>query len=314
MSKVIFPSVQDLEKSIRLTPKTVETSSGPMEYADTGQGPVLLCVHGAPGGYDQGLLFGELFKQNGFRVISVSRPGFMGTPLSTGKNGQDQARALAALLDQLQIDSAFVLGASAGGTSTYTMAALYPKRVRALMEIDSVSKQYIINASEIMQDMFITPAGLRLTQFFADHFPKTTLKSMLKDASSLDRKGLAERYQHILADPVRMEYFLSMVHTFCTHADKRAPGTQNDMDNMRHTQALPVETIACPTLIFHGTADSDVVPDHASFAHEAIKGSELYWVQGGSHMGFWLADTAHQAQERAVTWLRDQATQRVASQ
>ena len=213
---------------------------------------------------------------------------------------------MAALLDYLSLDSALVLGASAGGTSTYLLASHNPERVRALMEIDSVSKQYIINASQIAQDMFATPFGLKLTQFFTDHFPKTTLKSMLKDASSLDREGLKKRYEHIISDPVRMEYFLTMVHTFCTNADNRAVGTQNDLNNMKNVQSLPVENITCPTLIFHGTADNDVTPDHASFANEAIKGSELFWVDGGSHMGFWLSDADKKSQEHAVNWLKQQ--------
>ena len=37
-------------------------------------------VHGAGGGFDQGLELGD-FARAGFRVIAVSRFGYLGTPL-----------------------------------------------------------------------------------------------------------------------------------------------------------------------------------------------------------------------------------------
>ena len=35
--------------------KVAETSAGPIEYADVGQGQPILSIHGAGGGFDQGL-------------------------------------------------------------------------------------------------------------------------------------------------------------------------------------------------------------------------------------------------------------------
>ncbi len=54
----------------------------------------MLVVHGSPGTYVQGLLMAELFRANGFRVVAPSRPGYSGTPLSTGRSTADQADAL----------------------------------------------------------------------------------------------------------------------------------------------------------------------------------------------------------------------------
>ena len=36
-----------------------QTQCGPIEYASRGQGPPILVVHGAGGGFDQGLMLGE---------------------------------------------------------------------------------------------------------------------------------------------------------------------------------------------------------------------------------------------------------------
>jgi pimeloyl-ACP methyl ester carboxylesterase len=67
---------------------------------------------------------------------------------------------------------------------------------------------------------------------------------------------------------------------------------------------LPLAPIKCPTLLIEGTADKDVLPSRAEYAHATIPGSELYWIAGGSHLGFWTADGAEAAQDYALSWLR----------
>src|SRR5689334_11595528 len=53
------------------------TKAGPIEYAEQGEGEPLLVVHGAGGGYDQGLLLARDLG-DGFRVIAPSRFGYLG--------------------------------------------------------------------------------------------------------------------------------------------------------------------------------------------------------------------------------------------
>src|SRR5215831_14251823 len=54
-----------------------QTPCGPIEYAVAGRGPAVLVVHGAGGGFDQGLQLGGWLAQRGFRVIAVSRFGYL---------------------------------------------------------------------------------------------------------------------------------------------------------------------------------------------------------------------------------------------
>lgn len=58
-----------------------QTSCGSIEYAVAGHGPPVLVVHGAGGGFDQGLDFGAPLVPLGFRVIAMSRFGYLRTPL-----------------------------------------------------------------------------------------------------------------------------------------------------------------------------------------------------------------------------------------
>jgi pimeloyl-ACP methyl ester carboxylesterase len=85
--------------TLRLGSRVAETSAGAVEYAMRGEGTPLLALHGAGGGYEQGLGVAQLLGSENLQTIAVSRPGYRRTPLATGATLHEQARAMAALLD-----------------------------------------------------------------------------------------------------------------------------------------------------------------------------------------------------------------------
>lgn len=76
-----------------------ETKRGSIEYAREGSGPPALVIHGAGGGYDQGLYLAHEMLGDGFDVIAPSRFGYLRTPVPHNASHSDQADAHAALLD-----------------------------------------------------------------------------------------------------------------------------------------------------------------------------------------------------------------------
>ena len=110
-----------------------QTSAGPIEYADLGTGATLLTIHGAGGGFDQGLDNATAMIGSGYRLISPSRFGYLRTPVPADASPAAQADALVALLDSLRIDRAIVLGVSAGTRSALEVALRHPERVTALV-------------------------------------------------------------------------------------------------------------------------------------------------------------------------------------
>jgi pimeloyl-ACP methyl ester carboxylesterase len=304
MTTVRRPTPEELEACLSQAAQSIETARGPVEYAERGRGPVILCVHGGPGGYDQGLLIGEWFRVNGFKIIAPSRPGYLGTPLATGETPEEQADALAALLEALSIPSAAVVGASAGGPSTYLLAARHPEKVTALLEIDAVSRRYRPDVSPMQEKLFLTRAGIWLTGFLMDHFPETMIKAFLQTESSLDRVEIAERVQHIVKDESKFAYLRLLMATMSRRFPQRRAGVHNDLTQLMAIDRLPLAPVTCPTLIFHGEADKDVVWEHAAYARDTIAGAELYRIEAGSHIGFWAADGAEAAQDYALSWLR----------
>jgi 2-hydroxy-6-oxonona-2,4-dienedioate hydrolase len=113
--------------------KIIETASGPIEYAESGEGPVILVVHGAGGGFDQGLDLAKPLVAQGFKVIAMSRFAYLRTPPAADGSVASQAKAHASLLDALQIKQVAIFGVSAGGPSALQFAISYPERCTALV-------------------------------------------------------------------------------------------------------------------------------------------------------------------------------------
>ncbi len=116
-----------------LDSQVVETACGPIEYASVGEGYPVLVVHGAMGGFDQGLFLAHNIELPNIKVISVSRFGFLRSPVPSGATLNTQADAFAALLDALEIQKAAVFAVSAGSTSAIRFAARHSQRVSALI-------------------------------------------------------------------------------------------------------------------------------------------------------------------------------------
>src|SRR5262245_38660028 len=108
---------------------------GPLEYVMRGEGPTVLALHGGMGGFDQSQLLARalLGERTGHRVIAVSRPGYLGTPLYISPTPEEQADLYAQMLDRLRIDSAVAVAVSAGGPSALQFALRHPDRCRALI-------------------------------------------------------------------------------------------------------------------------------------------------------------------------------------
>jgi pimeloyl-ACP methyl ester carboxylesterase len=123
----------EIRRQVKEGGRTADTAAGPIEYGVQGYGPPALIIHGAGGGYDQGLMLSEGFA--GFQVIAPSRFGYLGTPTPPDISPAAQGDAHAALLDALGVSRAVVAGVSAGAPSAVELALRHPECVRALVLI-----------------------------------------------------------------------------------------------------------------------------------------------------------------------------------
>lgn len=283
------PTPADLYACLAQPRRTVATRAGLVEFAERGEGVPLLSMHGTPGGCDQGLLVAEMFRVNGFRVIAPSRPGYLGTPLTTGRSCADQADAMAALLDTLAIDRIAVLGVSGGGPSSYLLATRHPDRVRCLLEIDSVCLPL---ATSRLESMAWSDAGVWLMLRGLDLFPGLFVSAFFGRSS--DSEDSQDRARNVA--------LMRALTRSGSGRHSRRDGNSNDNAIFADLAGVSLAPITAPTLIIHGTDDRSVPPAHAEHAHAQIDGSDLLWIDGGGHAGF-FADEA--AQQYAIQWLAD---------
>ena len=133
-SKTIKESYLELEK---YTIKRFETEYGMMSFVDEGNGEAIIISHGIFGGYDQG--YKNLYDifENDYRKIAISRFGYPGSNLPSEPTPSNQAKIFLELMNELEIDKAFLLAASAGGTSGIRFALDYPERLKGLILLSS---------------------------------------------------------------------------------------------------------------------------------------------------------------------------------
>jgi pimeloyl-ACP methyl ester carboxylesterase len=117
----------------------VQTARGEIEYGEAGAGFPVLVVHGAGGGYDHSLLVGQFILGDDYRVIAVSRFGYLRSPAPEDAGPQAQADLLAGLLDVLDVDRTVVAAFSAGGPTGVQFALRHPERTAALVLISAIS-------------------------------------------------------------------------------------------------------------------------------------------------------------------------------
>ena len=112
--------------------RTAALSYGDITYVDSGEGEVILSVHGIFGGYDQAYDTCKDFCSD-YRIIAPSRFGYLGSDVSGDGTPARQAAAYVELLDKLGIDKVHLLATSAGGSVAIRFALDYPQRTKGLI-------------------------------------------------------------------------------------------------------------------------------------------------------------------------------------
>ena len=104
-----------------------------LAYIDSGDpdGFPLFYFHGSPGSRFEGLLFEDLNRELGIRMISTDRPGFGLSDFQEKRTYLNWVEDISVLADYLDIDKFAVLGWSSGGPYAAAISFALPKRVTA---------------------------------------------------------------------------------------------------------------------------------------------------------------------------------------
>src|SRR4051812_49161096 len=178
----------------------------------------------------------------------------------------DMAADGVGLLDALDIDRAHVVGASMGGMIAQTIAARHPDRVLSLVSImsNTGNRRTGQPAFTVLPVLLKTPpkerdAYIAFTEKLFDTIGSTDLE---RDVESLrEMAGLSfERRQ-----------------------DPRGSGRQLAAIIASGDRTKELESIRCPTLVIHGSADKLVRPSGGKATAKAIPGAEFMLIEGMGH-------------------------------
>jgi len=276
--------IRDARERVSTGSRVIATPRGPIEYAVAGDGPAILVVHGAGGGFDQGLDSSAALVESGFRVVAPSRFGYLRTPLPPDASPAAQADAYACLLDALNIHAATVIGVSAGGPSALQFALRHPARTTALvllvplayparteqrkggatpMRMPAAAK-WLFDAA--LSSDFLFWAALRLAPRVMTQVVLGTPPAVLESASPEEQARVKIVGDHVL--PI----------------SARRLGLVNDAAVAPSLPRYDLERIAAPTLVV-GVADCLYgTYEGARYSAEHIPGARFVSFASGGHL------------------------------
>jgi 2-hydroxy-6-oxonona-2,4-dienedioate hydrolase len=254
--------------------KYAETPLGKIEFIDYGEGQPVLLVHGVMGGCDHGLDISQALFGEGYRVIAVSRFGYVGSPVEVNSSPAAQADLYAALLDTLNIKKVIIAGFSAGGPSTLQFALRHQNRCALLILISMAVPPYK-TPGKVLQWVMRQFFGSDFAFWFLINYSPAIIMKLMGTPYSIQRKltlseanWQKELMWKLLPARVRI---CGIINDACI--------TNPDL-NTRY----PIEKIKLRALVFH--AVDDPMPPFGLAKQVASKLPNGYFVQipSGGHL------------------------------
>jgi len=275
-----------------------QTACGPIEYAEAGAGAPVLVVHGAGGGFDQGMDIAAPLVGHGFRVIAMSRFGYLRTPMPDDASPAAQADAHACLLDALHIQRAAIFGISAGAPSSLQFALRHPQRTTALVLL--VPGTYAPSRNAGTNEMaapegtrflldtalrwdFLFWAALKLAPDSMIRILVATDPALVSSASREEQARVATVMDHIL--PV----------------SPRRAGLLNEAKVMSALERYPLERITAPVLTLSAPDDFYNTYEPARYTAGQIRGARFVGYPDGGHL---LVGHQQQVMDEIVRFLK----------
>lgn len=247
----------------------------PINVIELGEGPALVFVHGLSGSWPNWLEQLPVFAA-GHRVIALDLPGFGRSPMPPGGEVSitGYADLLDALLEQLGVETATVVGNSMGGFIAAELAIRHPQRVERLA--------------------LISPAGLSTHQDprIARYLP--WLRRMERLAAAYGG-WVASHSDAVARRPVLRNAFFGMIVPHPRQLPAALIAEQlrgaGKPGLIAATQAISeydlrphLERIACPTLVVWGDRDRVITRRDLEAFAELIPGARKVMYEDTGHM------------------------------
>jgi pimeloyl-ACP methyl ester carboxylesterase len=245
-----------------------------LNVSEVGRGTPVVLVHGLPSNIGDWASVPEKLAALGHRVVVYDRAGYgwssrppvAADAYTLGSN----ARELGALLDQLEIPRAALVGWSYGGGIVQTFALEHPERVSQLVLLGSAGPAIGDEPSDFIGRLGRSPIGPPLFRYLTSvpalgrGVIEGALAELFSGAGNIP-PGFRERSAAQMALPGTVDSWL---------AEERNGGYSK----------LRPEAIQTPTLVLHGDDDRGVPASVAEDLAKRLPNAKLVLVPEGSHM------------------------------
>lgn len=269
-----------------------------IEYSITGKvGTPILVMHGGHSNCYEEFGYEPLVK-SGFMLITPSRAGYGKTSKEVGENLSKASDYYVKLLDYLNIDKVHLLAISAGGPSGLYFASRYPDRVKTLTLQSAVTKEWltsediIYKAAQILFRPAVEKIIWKLASSMSNIFPEFMFKQMVPSFSNLSYKEIKESVLAKDIDEIQR----------MNKRQRSGYGFLIDLSQTKEITSKNLQAISSPTLIMHSEYDGSVPLEHAYYADQQIRDSELCLLDAWGHL-IWLGRGSDKVNERLVKFL-----------
>ena len=266
----------------------IDSTKEPIEFAESGNGPAVLLIHGAGGGFDQGLDLGRAFVGDDYRIIAPSRFGYLGTRLPADASAEAQADAHTRMLDALQLDRVPVIGVSAGAPSAMQLCLRHPERCSALVLVVPLAwapERATVNAPSPFFEIVLNT--IAASDFLFWTATKVARMALLKTILGTP----VEAYWKATLDERQ-----SVDQMLCSilPISKRVAGIRNDSIVSSTLTRYRLEEIQVPTLVISAADDLYATYESGLYTAEQIHDGEFIGFGDGGHLLL-----GHQAEVRS---------------
>ena len=246
-------------------------------YGDPGAEETIIALHGSPAGFASFEVIGPMLGER-YRVIAPDLPGYGRSSKWVDDYGcRAYARYALAMMDELGIESAHLLGFSLGGGVAYNIYDLAPDRVESIVNYAGIGIQAGEGSGDYGFEHFkynvgyaVYVAGVELVPHFGLLGGRAFRHAFMRNFMDTDQR------------PIR--------------------GVLDDM-----SEAEP----KTPLLLLHGKDDPLVPAKAARWHHRLVEHSELVMFDG-SHFMLFGADSARELADEIVPFV-DRASQPAAA-
>lgn len=263
-------------QALALQSLSFTSSMGAVEYAVEGEGPPVLVIHGAGGGFDQGLEIARAYGGGGFTWIAPSRFGYLRSALPDNASTAAQADAFAELLDHLGVEKTAVLAFSGGTPPALQFAERHRERVSSMVLLSSAPFTPYDAADEARP----IPTWAYQAAFGND----VAYWAIARLAPGLVLNAFDARPEFVAAAPEDEAGFLDRLADSFMPASKRIDGVLNEAAAIAPQAAYDLTAITQPVLLIHARDDRINPFAIAQRLAARLPQSELIALERGGHL------------------------------